>query len=224
MSIRGVLAAELLRLEGRSWRLTTRGLARFDAGAAAGERMIVVFWHGKYVPLFALLSGRRGHVFTSASRRGEEISAICSRFGYVPVRISDRPGEGAYAAMRRGLEDARLAAIALDGPLGPQHVPRRGAVRLASDLGFSLVPVSCALRPRKILRRRWDRMEVPLPFSRVALVVGDLWTVPSGLSRDAAGVWTERLARRLEAVDAHAEEVVSGGGATSRRDLEAAPR
>lgn len=72
----GWLFTWLLRLQWVTWRKEVEGLERLDRRLARGERTLVAFWHGKYLPLFTLLRGRSACVFTSQSLRGEVIAGL----------------------------------------------------------------------------------------------------------------------------------------------------
>lgn len=207
----GGAVARLLEVLRASWRVEAHGLDRFDAMLASGRRGLVLFWHGKYVPLFVLLRDRRGCVFTSESKRGAAIGAICRHFGYECVCLPDRGGDSSLARMERALEGHGTTALAADGPLGPYHTVKRGPVLLASRLGFEVVPVSFAARPTLVARARWDRMELPLPFARVALELGDPLGVPRAVAESAEEVaaWSRRLHAALDAVDAAASDALS---------------
>jgi len=74
---------------------------------------------------------------------------------------------------------------------------KRGAVRLASELGYAIVPVSFAARRTHVLAQRWDRIEVPKLFSRVCLVVGKPIELPTYLSEAAVHDWSARSALAL---------------------------
>ena len=78
----GALASWLLRGYHLSWRRDDGEVLRLDEVIASGERIFVVFWHSKYIPLFSLLSGRAACVFASESFRGKVIAEISRRFGY----------------------------------------------------------------------------------------------------------------------------------------------
>jgi hypothetical protein len=203
-----------LRLQRLTWRLRVLGLERFDADIAARRRLIVAFWHGRYPPLFVLLAGRDAAVFTSRSRRGEVIAEICRRFGYRPVLLADRGGDESLERMREVLAEVPVVGIAVDGPLGPYHSVKRGPVQLAADLGALLYPVSLASSRKRVLAERWDRMELPRPFSRVALVVGEPLRVPAGVPDLTA--WQQALGDALAAADRRAEALLTATGATAR--------
>ncbi len=193
----GAGLALLMRAWAATWRTDARELERLDRLVDAGDRVLAVFWHGKYFPLFAAARGRDAVVFTSRSFRGDVIAQICNRFGYRPCVI---PGK------RHGLDHiesaldngTRLAALALDGPLGPLHRVRSGAVRVARDLGFRIVPVSVMGHPQSVLTNRWDRHELPLPFASVKVRVGDPIDVPATVGDDDIDDWRALLQRRMD--------------------------
>jgi lysophospholipid acyltransferase (LPLAT)-like uncharacterized protein/uncharacterized membrane protein YdjX (TVP38/TMEM64 family) len=193
------------------------GLDRLDQMLAEGRCVLLAFWHGKYVPLFVLLEGRGILTFTSRSPRGDIIAEICRRFGYEYVQISDHRGYESLSIMQDALAAFQAGAVAVDGPLGPYRVVKRGAIRLASTLGFTIVPTSVASRRKHILTSRWDRMEWPRLFTRVYLVVGEAIDVPAGLPKDEIEGWARRLRDALEDVDRHAESKAQADGSPSHQ-------
>lgn len=200
-----------LRLQSASWRVTVRGLDRFDARLAEGRPVFALFWHGKYTPLFALLRGRRAVIFTSLSARGDVIAGICRHFGYTPIQLADHGGDASLGLMREALRGAPACGIAVDGPLGPYHAVKRGPIQLASELGFLVFPVTFAARRSRVDLGRWDRFELPALFTRMVLLVGDEIEIPPGVGEDhpvALERWTERLHRELDALDRRAAEML----------------
>jgi lysophospholipid acyltransferase (LPLAT)-like uncharacterized protein len=75
-------------------------------------------------------------------------------------------------------------------------------------LGHWIVPMSVASRRKPILRHRWDRLEIPMVFTRVAVTVGQPIRIPPGLSWEEVKLWRTRLHDALEAVDDEAERRV----------------
>lgn len=202
----------LLRVQLLLWRKEVRGLHRLDDLLEARRPVLVVFWHGKYTPLFALLRGRKAVIFTSRSFRGDVIARICRHFGYTPVQLRDHGRNRSLERMRRALEEVRetgpACGIAVDGPLGPYHVVKRGPVLLASELDFLILPVTFAARRSRVDEGRWDRFEVPSPGTRVVFLVGEAMAVPPGLAEAGPAEverWTGRVRAALEALDREAE-------------------
>lgn len=172
-------AVTMLRLLHWSWRKNTTQLAKLEADSNEVEQIIVAFWHDSYLPLFALFGGRRAVVLIAPGFRGDVIAGICRAFGYLPVHV----GGPAKKTARETLESALagevcVAAVAIDGPMGPRHAPKLGVLRLARDLGLVVVPTLISAWPRLILWKRWDQMQVPLPFAKVTLCVGDPIRIP----------------------------------------------
>lgn len=207
----GTSVAAVLRLRDATWAKDVGEIAKIDGLLAAGEKVLAVFWHGNYVPLFSLLAGRSACVFARDSFRGRVIAEVCRRFGYESVLLPDGGGRRARGLMRDGLTGHRAAAIAVDGPAGPHRAVKSGAIEVASALGFLLVPVSVAASRSYVHARRWDRMETPRLFSRVHLAVGDPIRVAPMM--DEAGVAAARgvLGNALDAVTLRAK-VAAGAG------------
>jgi len=199
----GTAISALLALWALTWRKDTEDLEKLDRHVAKGDHLVAVFWHGKYFSLFALAAGRDVTVLTTRSFRGDVIARICRWFGYRPVQIAHGVETHTLARLENDLSDnhAMLAAIAIDGPLGPAHQPKIGALRIASDLGFRLIPVSVSGTPRHVVENRWDKHEIPLPFAKVRVAVGEPVDVPKSLSAEDLPEWQDRLREKIEAID-----------------------
>ncbi len=205
----GRIWAWALRLRSATWRIEVEGWGRFEQMFARREKLLLTFWHGKYIPLFVLFRHHSACVFASESSRGNVIAEICRRFGYDCVKIPDHGRDRSLELMRAALANYVAGAIAVDGPLGPYHVVHRGAIQLASELGFALLPASVAARRKRVLTRRWDRMEIPRLFTRVCLVIGTPMAVPASLPPEQIADWATRLHDALETLDRRAQERVS---------------
>jgi len=114
--------------------------------------------------------------------------------------------------MLREVAGAEVCGIAVDGPLGPYHRVKRGPVRLASELGLRVVPITFAAARSRIALERWDRMEIPRLFSRVVFLLGEPIEVPAQLAAEggdgAVDAWSDRLRDVLEDLDLRAAELV----------------
>ena len=66
----------------------------------------------------------------------------------------------------------RAAAFTLDGPRGPARVAQPGAVWLAKATGQPVLPFHLEAA-RYWTLRSWDRTQIPKPFARVALAIGE---------------------------------------------------
>ncbi|ABA90094.1 lysophospholipid acyltransferase superfamily protein [Syntrophotalea carbinolica DSM 2380] len=191
----GAIGAWLLRLWCLSWRKRFAGVEYLDECIAGGQPTLVLFWHGSYVPLFALLRGRPACILTNSSLRGQVIAQISRRFGYATLELPDEHGRRFLAALRKARHEHVAWGTAADGPLGPGGRIKPPLITLAAHFGFSVQLVGVAARRAWRLNRRWDRMLLPLPFTRVGLVIGEPIQLPKGLDKAMAA----RQAKVLEA-------------------------
>ena len=188
-------------------RKETRQLERLDRAIADGHQVLAVFWHGKYTPLFPLASGRQAVVITVDSFRGQVIGRISRWFGYRPVLLPAEVKTRGFPALVQQVEsNARLIALALDGPSGPFHRIRSGALKLSAVHGVKIAPIGVASSHALVLTSRWDRQVVPLPFSRVVIAVGDMIDLSQAGDAD---VPREDIVRSgMEAAEREAEAIL----------------
>ena len=191
-----------------SWDLEVEGRERLERLVRNGDRFIICFWHGKYVPILPAMQGLNGQVITSTGRSGEIIERIARDFGFGCTQIPHRGGERSMRLMEDALSRAGAAAIAVDGPLGPYHHVKQGAVKLAASSGCHLVPVSVDAHSKYILKNRWDLLEIPYPFTKVCIVIGEPMTVPAALGRAEITVRSEGLGQTLEKLDERATSLI----------------
>jgi len=205
---RGWISSRLLMFQQWSWRLEVEGGEPFHRMVQNGNRVIVCFWHGKYVPLLPILRGTDGCVFTCADRSGDIIAKIAGDFGFRCTQIPYRGGHRSLQCMENALSEVNLAGIAVDGPLGPYHQVKQGVIRLASRTGSYLLPVSMNARKKWVLRKRWDLMEIPFPFTKVRLVMGAPIAVPAFVEPEDIAVFSLKLQQAIDCVEAKAAGLV----------------
>lgn len=134
-------------------------------------------------------------VLVSASKDGGFLAAIFETFGVHPVRgSSSRRGPQALRELTSWVERGYDIAITPDGPRGPRYAVQDGVMALAQITGLPIIPASYYLS-RKIRFKSWDRFQVPLPFSRCAMIIGEPVRVP----REASDAEREVLRKKLEA-------------------------
>ena len=168
----------LYRLVTLTLRVEHRGEKAFQ-NFKQGNHVVCAFFHcdscAMAVLMQCFLQQGFGRVFliVSQSRDGDLMAKFLEMAGGVPLRgSSSRGGARVLLAMKRGIGTTDNAAIAVDGPRGPRFEMKQGAVMLASLAQQPIMPVAVRLS-RKWTARSWDRMEFPLPFSRVTAYYGD---------------------------------------------------
>jgi hypothetical protein len=159
--------------------------------------------------------------FTTLIARGRDgdwaTEAVGSLGGRVVRGATERGGARALAQLLRDLpgDDGPLALV-VDGPLGPPGIAKGGAVVCAARTGRPLRPVAAAARQAVVVTRSWSKIWLPLPFTRVVVVVGEPLPVPPGLDRAGrerlAGELTVRLAEARRHARAEVEVVAKVTG------------
>ncbi|GGG24896.1 hypothetical protein GCM10010964_11170 [Caldovatus sediminis] len=174
--------------------------------------VILAFWHERLalVPAFAVLArrlfpqaGLAPRVLVSRHRDGRLIGRVVGRFGVTMVHgSSSRGGTAGTLELLRALRAGEVVVITPDGPRGPRRVAAPGVAQLAALSGAPVLPVAAATSNRRVLRRTWDRMVLPLPFGRGVLAIGAPITVARDASAAALPAIESALTAACEAADA----------------------
>ncbi len=141
------------------------------------EPLVYCFWHNR-IPIATYFWKHRGIVvMSSRSFDSEYIARFIQRFGYGAARgSSTRGARAALIQMIRAVKSGKSAAFTVDGPSGPLYVAKPGALLLAAKSGAAILPFSISLE-RCWRLRSWDRIEIPKPFTRAAVVIGERFYV-----------------------------------------------
>jgi hypothetical protein len=190
----------------RSSRIGIVGKDLEETLIAHGPGIIYAHWH-RYAQFYFFHAGRKRHVMMISPKTGGEFGARCmDRVGVLTVRGSStklskegkpryRGGKEALSAMVELVrEEGFHAGITGDGPRGPALALKAGAIHLARLTGSPILVLSAAARPHLRLPG-WDRMWMPLPFSKIILFFSGPFYVP----QDADEGRLEDLRVQLEA-------------------------
>ncbi len=133
-------------------------------------------------------------LMASPSRDGEFIAEVARGLGFIVCLGSRR--KGGVQALQQLAEYHRQGyscGLIADGSRGPARVAQNGPLYLARITGAPIVPLSVAASCQKVFQT-WDRFILPLPFSQMALLVGEPLFVPPS----ARGAALEALRLELE--------------------------
>ena len=198
----GSLAAGFLRLV---WRTSRFSFDPPDVYEIVEPQMpaIFAFWHGQHfmTAFVKTKESQRVKVLISRHRDGEYNAIAAERLGIGTIRGSGdhgsafhrKGGVGAFKEMVRSLEQGYNVALTADVPKR-SRVAGLGIIMLARESGRPIMPFAM-VTSRYWRLKNWDRTTINLPFSRGALVGGDIIMVPP----DATPEVMEKLRMRLEA-------------------------
>lgn len=147
---------------------------------------IFAFWHNR-IFLMPYLFRKHWHtrqrgrvaVLVSASKDGEKLARVLSKFNLICVRgSSSRRGKEALRELTHLVNEGYDAGITPDGPRGPKYCCHDGVISLAQFTQAPIIPVSYDLG-HKITLNSWDGFMIPWPFTRATVRIGPPMIVPA---------------------------------------------
>lgn len=146
-----------------------------------GQPLVIVLWHDELFSIagYGCLNTTGLLGIVSPSNDGQFVASVMERLGQSTVRgSSSRGGVRALLAAKRIMaKENKMAVFAVDGPRGPRHEPKDGAIFLAQRAGAKVVPIRAFPARRKIFEKAWDRFQLPYPFTRCDLICGEPYAV-----------------------------------------------
>ncbi|MDY0226159.1 MAG: lysophospholipid acyltransferase family protein [Desulfomicrobium apsheronum] len=179
----GAVLAFVVRL----WHLTLRveriNTDVFTDPELRAKRPVIMLWHDEIFPLIPAHAGERMACVVSQSKDGEILTRVLESFGFMTVRgSSSRGGMRALIAAKRVMDEQGVGIIfTVDGPRGPRHKVKPGALFLARHAASPIVPVRAVMSRAKVFHRAWDKFQLPWPFSRCTIIYGDPVFLPEPL-------------------------------------------
>jgi hypothetical protein len=212
-----VVAWNLVRFFWATCRVhATPGLERARAAVRESRSVIPVYWHQHMLfGVRALLDlrpeGLKIGFLISPSVDGTAPAMLVGRIGGHVIRgSSTHTGARALRDYYETIVKQEISpALTPDGPRGPVHDFKPGAVMLSQLTGKPILPISIAASHTWRFRT-WDRFELPLPFSRVVIAYGEPVRLPRGLDADSLARMQSEMAQRLQALQVAAREALKG--------------
>jgi lysophospholipid acyltransferase (LPLAT)-like uncharacterized protein len=189
-----------IRLIGSTLRFRVEGGEHWEEASRGNRLPIYTFWHDRIFPGTYFFRRRRIVIMTSRSFDGEYIARFIQRFGYGAVRGSSTRGAvGALVELARLVRAGCPAGFSIDGPRGPRHVAKMGALLLAKKTGRPVLLFG--VNAERFWRLpSWDGLQVPKPFTRVNVRFAPPILVPPDTDDAALERMREELQRALEEV------------------------
>lgn len=187
------------------------GLDTARATVRESKSLIPVYWHQHMLfGVRALLDlqpdGLKVGFLISPSVDGTAPSMLVGKLGgYVIRGSSSHTGAKALKDYYQTIVKEQVSpALTPDGPRGPVHEFKPGAIMLAQLSGRPILPISIAAS-RKWTFDTWDRFELPLPFSRVVIAYGEPVRMPRGMDSAGLAQMQQQMAGTLQALRQQAE-------------------
>ena len=147
------------------------------------------YWHQHHVISTTIMhrwikKGFKACFLISASVDGEVVSKIAEKWGAKVIRGSaNQSGTLALRDMQDMMKKGYSIVTTADGPRGPQHEFKLGAILMARVSGVPIIPIGCAA-DRAWYLNRWDNFMIPKPFSRIVFAIGEPYLIPTDTALD----------------------------------------
>ena len=156
-----------------------------------GKPVIPCYWHqmhifGTWYMRKLMKRGLKIGYLISPSVDGEIPAQIVQSWGAIAIRgSSTRTGAKAMRDMYLTIVKDKVSPVTTsDGPTGPLHHFKSGAVTLSQMTQAPVLPVAYAAS-RYWQLKSWDKFIVPKPFSTVAIAVGQPFYIDKDLKDEA---------------------------------------
>jgi lysophospholipid acyltransferase (LPLAT)-like uncharacterized protein len=179
------MIAGAVRLITATLRIERVGMEPIEDYRRSNRRILFAFWHGRHFLMIPCLYAANVNVLTSTSRDGRLLADVLRNFGYdiIPGSSHKSPVRALLACVNR-MREGQDVVFAVDGPTGPIHVVKPGAVFVAAKAGASIIPVVFSCKPCAVFHS-WDKFMLPLPFSKAVLLGGAPIAPPENTREEA---------------------------------------
>lgn len=194
---------QLYKIWCRTLRFTEVGRDKVDELWDAETPMVFALWHDELFPLMHVRRQLEAIAVVSQSSDGELLAQVLEKLGLKTARgSSSRGGVKALLKVAKMMRDTRyLAVITVDGPRGPRHEAKEGAVFLAQRGKAKVVPVRIGMSKSYIFQKAWDKFQVPLPFAKIKIIFGEPYDLGEGdLNAEFLETERQRLENKLKAL------------------------
>ncbi|MCK5335680.1 MAG: lysophospholipid acyltransferase family protein [Gammaproteobacteria bacterium] len=169
------------------------------------EPIIPCYWHQMHIfgTWYMRLLQKRGlkiGFLISPSVDGEVIVNLVKSWGAIAIRgSSTRTGAKAMRDMYNTIVKDKISPVTTsDGPTGPLHEFKQGAVMLSQLTQAPMLPIAYAAS-RFWQLKSWDQFIIPKPFSNIVIAVGKPHYINK--KNSAEELEAERLSMEKEVMD-----------------------
>ena len=157
-----------------SMKFSEEGREKIDALWAEQKPMVFALWHDELFPFMHVKRNLEIVTVVSQSNDGEVLAQVLEKLGLHTARgSSSRGGVKALLKAARMMRGGLCACITIDGPRGPRHTVKEGAIFLAQRTPAHIVPMRVELSSKWVFGKAWDKFQLPKPFSRARIVFGE---------------------------------------------------
>jgi hypothetical protein len=169
------------------------------------QNYVLAFWHGTMLLPWYLHGTPNFAALTSKSKDGDLLAKILKKWKYQVVRgSSSTGGDVALGIMVDYARNKYSIAITPDGPRGPRHKFKAGAVVTAKKTKIPLVLAGVGIKQKKILSN-WDKFEIPYFFTTANVIYSEPIYVDSDLTYEETSAVISKCDEELNKLQLQAQ-------------------
>lgn len=170
------------------------------------KNYILAFWHGTMLLPWYLHGNPNVAALISKSKDGDLLAKILKHWNYKVVRgSSSTDGDIALAIMIDFAKNNYSVTITPDGPRGPAHKFKAGAVITAKKSEVPLILAGVGFQKKKVLSN-WDKFEVPYFFSKAKIVYSEPIFIGANLSYEETSNIISNCENKLNELQREAQD------------------
>lgn len=171
---------------------------------------IYAMWHANQFLVHGLEDKAHTSILVSNSIDGEVVARAVEKWGFKVVRGSSGKKGAVESTMQMlsRLKEGECVGIMVDGPSGPLHKVKNGAIKLAQMSGAPIVPAHW-YSPQKtfISLPSWDKMKTPFGDCKILNLYGTPVYVRQDASDEELSSAKENIRTQLLELEAKAPEI-----------------
>lgn len=187
------LLSLLLRLLAATWRVSIHG-------SKPTEPCVVAFWHDEMLPVWHVFRTCNAAGLTSSSSDGDLLAQLLRDWNYTVIRGSSSQGGREALSAMVGAAAKHVVLVTPDGPRGPRHICKPGAIIAAQRARVPLVLCRVRIRRATVLQKSWDRFRIPHPFTAIKIVFGEPVVIPVTAQREHIDRIVQLTTKHLDAL------------------------
>lgn len=170
------------------------------------QNYVLAFWHGTMILPWYLHGTPEFAALTSKSKDGDLLAKILKNWKYQVIRgSSSTGGDVALGIMVDYAKNNYSIAITPDGPRGPKHKFKAGAVITAKKSNIPLVLAGVGFKRKKVLTN-WDKFEIPYFFTTAKIIYSEPVYVDTNLSYEETSKVISKCEEELNRLQQMAQE------------------
>ena len=193
-----------------TWRIEFSEDEGFKERLNNGTNVVIAHWHGDELGILYCLKRYHASIIASTSKDGALMAGVAKLLGGAVSRgSSTRGGVGALKGILKLAKEGWNPSVAVDGPKGPIYEIKPGVFEISKLLQADIYPLSVEVKSKYIFEKAWNKTFLPLPFTKVQVVVGKpMEKVPrKSDSRDPN--LAKELKKRLNDAKSYASKLVA---------------